>query len=41
MSSTGGRPQRPHPKVQERNRAYNKLRDDWIDAHPGADDDAM
>ncbi|MET8006309.1 hypothetical protein [Nonomuraea glycinis] len=35
------RPARPHPKTQERNRAFNELRDAWIDAHPGAGDEAM
>ncbi|MGN9842470.1 hypothetical protein ACTMTI_30535 [Nonomuraea sp. H19] len=35
------RPQRPHPDVVAREQAYSRLRDEWMAAHPGADDDAM
>lgn len=35
------RPRRPHPKAQARNQAFIDLKNAWIDAHPGAPDDAM
>ncbi|MFI6634295.1 hypothetical protein ACIBI7_35900 [Nonomuraea fuscirosea] len=41
MEDRTRRPQRPHPNVVAREQAYSRLRDDWMAAHPGADDDAM
>jgi hypothetical protein len=35
------RPQRPHPNIVAREQAYSWLRDEWMAAHQGADDDAM